>query len=132
MLRRMRLAAVFYLLAALALLCGCGFLIGAAFVVAAERWGAAAAALGFAIGFLVLAAIIFGCGKLLLHRRTRRRKRQRASDARLLAQTAALTLLPLLSRGGARSLLLPLAALASYAIYRENRRSAAPEGDGED
>ncbi len=43
-LRRARTAAIVYALAAIAALCGLGFLIGAAYIWAAERYGSLAAA----------------------------------------------------------------------------------------
>ncbi|MBN9275510.1 MAG: hypothetical protein J0J15_35775, partial [Mesorhizobium sp.] len=53
--RRARTTAIVYALAALAALCGIGFLIGAAYIWASIRYGSLTAALGFGIGFLVLA-----------------------------------------------------------------------------
>ncbi|WP_163269912.1 hypothetical protein [Chelativorans alearense] len=126
---------VLYLLSALAFLCGCAFLIGAMFVVAVERWTAEIAALYFALGFLALAAGIFGLCKFLLRRRTRRAELQNASHERLLTEAAVLTLLPslLANKGGTQTLLVPLVALAGWVIYRENRRAATNrEKDGAD
>ncbi len=131
MLKRLRTAGLFNLLAALAALCGIGFLIAAAYVAAAQRWGAAPAALGFAVAFLLLATAIYGIGKVLVRRRARKAERRRASDARMLAGTAAVTLLPsILARGGGVGILLaPLVALAGYAIYRENTGARSSHDD---
>ncbi|TIX55012.1 MAG: hypothetical protein E5V28_25035, partial [Mesorhizobium sp.] len=75
--RRARTAAIVYALAALAALCGVGFLVGAAYVWVAGRYGPMAACLGFGVGFLVIAGLL-----LLFHQqsagaRARRRARRR-------------------------------------------------------
>jgi len=123
--RRVRTTALYNLLAVLAMVCGSVFLIGAGFAVAAQRWGIAPAALGFGLGFLVLAIAVFGFGRQLQRRRARELERRRQSDARLLTEKAALTMLDsiLPKGGGAGSLLTPLIILAGYAIYREHSRA---------
>lgn len=128
--RRLRVVTALYALAALLALFGASFLLLAAFVSAAARWGVTSTALGFGAGFLVLAlAVVVGL-KIWQGVQARRVHRRRVSDAGVLAGTAALTLLPsLLARsGGLGTLILPLVAVAGYAIYREN----AGPGDKDD
>lgn len=120
--RRWRIVTGLYALAALLALFGASFLLLAAFVSAAARWGVTDAALGFGIGFLVLAGLVVAGLKIWSGIQARRARRRRVSDAGILAGTAALTLLPsLLARsGGLGAIILPLVAVAGYAIYREN------------
>lgn len=129
-LRRTRRAAVAYLAAGLAALCGVGFLVGAAFVWAAGRFGHIEAALGFGLGFLVLAGLILLVHKLAAGSRARADRKRRRSDIAALGTTAAVALLPALlrSKGGIGAVLGPVVALAAYAIYRENRKP--DDGDG--
>lgn len=128
---RARVAVVFYVVAALAALCGVGFLIGAGYVTAAEKWGSFWASIYFGIGFIVLALIVLAWQKIALRVRRRRAERRRAADVRALAGTAAFVLLPTLlaRKGAAIGILAPLAAAVGYAIYRENR---GPGGNDED
>lgn len=136
-LRQAKFAAIAYGLAALAALCGIGFLIGALYIWASARYGALEAALGFGAGFLVIAggivlAFRFGAGS-----RARRRKRQRKADMAALGASAALAALPVIpallrTRGGAGLLAGPAIALLAYAIYRENvPRDRRPRSDEE-
>ncbi|AWC22115.1 MULTISPECIES: hypothetical protein [Aminobacter] len=129
-LRRTRRAAVAYLAAGLAALCGVGFLVGAAFVWAARRFGHIEAALGFGLGLLVLAGLILLIHKLAAGARARADRKRRRTDIAALGTTAAVALLPTLlrSKGGIGAVLGPVVALAAYAIYRENRKS--DDGDG--
>jgi drug/metabolite transporter (DMT)-like permease len=131
--RRARNAAIVYLLALAALLCGIGFLIGAGYTHAAEHYGSFRASLGFGVGFVILAVLIFGvyqiASAVLERRRAREKRAQQVSS--LLA--AALALLPTLlrSRAGLAEILAPVVALIAYMIYKEN--SGKPDGeDGSD
>ncbi|AZO11249.1 MULTISPECIES: phage holin family protein [unclassified Mesorhizobium] len=121
-LQRARTTAMLYGLAGVLALCGLGFLIGAAYIWFAERYGPLATSFGFGVGFLVIAGLI-----LLYHRvtagiRARRRARRRKTDMTAVGVTAALALLPALakSKGGLGAVLAPAIALVAYAIYREN------------
>ena len=127
-LKRARLAAILYSLAALAALCGVGFLVGAAYIYAARRHGFVETAVGFGIGFLVL-AFRLGAGA-----RKRRREKRLKADMTAIGVSTALALLPVLARGkGGLGLLLgPAAALAAYAIYRENARPGGRRDDDQD
>lgn len=129
-LRRTRRAAVAYMAAALAGLCGIGFLVGAAYVWAARRFGHVEAAVGFGVGFLVLAGLILLFHKFAAGARAREDKRRRTSDMTALGISAAMAALPTLlrSKGGIGAVLGPVVALAAYAIYRENTKP--DEGDG--
>ena len=120
--RRARTAAIVYGLAAIAALCGLGFLVGAAYIWAATRYGSQAAALGFGAGFLVLAGLILLIYQISAGARARRRAQRRNADMKAIGITAALAVLPALlkGKGGLGVILGPAVALAAYAIYREN------------
>lgn len=122
--RRARLAAIVYSLAGIAALCGLGFLVAAAYIWTAGRYGPIAAALGFGAGFLVLAGILLLGFRFSAASRARRRASERKADVTAIGVTAALAALPVLIRGkgGLGVLLAPAMALAAYAIYRENAR----------
>lgn len=129
--RRLRIASVLYVLAAVLAVFGGVFLVLAAYIAAAERWGAIAAAAGFGVGFLVLALIVVAALKVWTGMRRRRARRRRAADVGALAGSAALAAVPsLVARSGLGSLIVPLALIAGYAIYRENAGSGdRDEGD---
>lgn len=131
--RRARTAAIVYGLAAVAALCGLGFLLGAAYIWAADRYGSMAACLGFAAGFLVTAALIVLIHQLAAGTRARRRARRRNADLKALGITAALAVLPALlkGKGGKGVILGPMIALAAYAIYRENVKPDPGDPDSE-
>jgi len=134
--RRARTAAIVYGLAAVAALCGLGFLLGAAYIWAADRYGPISACLGFAAGFVVIAGLILIIHHLAAGKRARRRARRRNADLKALGITAALAVLPALlkGKGGKGVILGPMIALAAYAIYRENvkpDRDDDPDGEAE-
>ncbi len=123
-LKRAKVAAIFYVIAAVFALCGVGFLIGAAYIWVASRYGSLATSLGFGIGFLVLAGLILVIHKLTVSMRSNRRARRRKADMTAVGVTAALALLPALakSKGGLGILAAPALAAVAYAIYRENAK----------
>ena len=131
--RRARTAAIIYVLATIAALCGLGFLIGAAYIWAAFRYGSFAAALGFGIGFLVLAGLILLIYQISAGSRARRRAERRKSDMTAIGITAALAVLPTLlkGKGGLGVILGPAAALVAYAIYRENVKPGSDDQDAD-
>lgn len=130
-LRRARTAAIAYLLAAVAACVGIGFLLAAAFMWAERRFGPIEAALGFGIGFLVLGGLVLLAYRLAAASRARVQAKRRKADLTALGVTAAAALLPALvrSRPGPGLVLGPLAALAAYAIYRENTRPSKGDAD---
>ncbi|MBB6412691.1 zinc transporter ZupT [Mesorhizobium sangaii] len=123
--RRARTAAIVYGLAISVALCGLGFLVGAAYIWTASRYGSLAAALGFGAGFLLLAGLILLVFQISAGSRARRRAQQRNADMKAIGITAALAVLPALlkGKGGLGVILGPAVALAAYAIYRENVKS---------
>lgn len=127
--RRARKAAIIYVLATLAALCGLGFLVGAAYIWAAARYGSLAAALGFGAGFLIIAGLILLIHQLMSGARARREARRRNADMKMIGITAALAVLPALLKGkaGLGLILGPAAALVAYAIYRENVKPDDPD-----
>ncbi|MET3581245.1 hypothetical protein ABID19_004291 [Mesorhizobium robiniae] len=129
--RRARTAAIVYALAALAVLCGVGFLIGAAYVWVAGRYGPITACLAFGAGFLVIAGLLLLIHKLSAGARTRRGARRRNADMKAIGMTAALAVLPTLlkGKGGLGTILGPAIALAAYAIYRENTKPDTDDPD---
>ena len=129
--RRARRAAIAYLLAGVAALCGIGFFIGAVYIWASLRYGAIEAALGIGLIFLLLSGLV-----LIIHTTTariqaRRAKERRASDLTTVAVASALAVLPTLLRGktGLGAVIAPLVALTAYAIYRENRAKTPKKPD---
>ncbi|RUX29080.1 MULTISPECIES: phage holin family protein [unclassified Mesorhizobium] len=133
-LQRARITAILYGLAAIFALCGVGFLIGAAYIWLAARYGPLATSLGFGIGFLVLAGLIIVIHKLTASARAKRRARRRQADMTAVGVTAALALLPALARskGGLAAIAAPALAVVAYAIYRENTRPSPPERGPDD
>lgn len=129
-LRRAKLAAVVYGLAAICLLCGLGFLIGAGYIYAAERYGSLYAALGFGGGFILLALILLLIFKLTGRRRARRRSAFRRSEVSALAAASGIAVASnlLRSRAGIGILATPLIGLIAYQIIKENSRRS-PDDD---
>lgn len=120
---------ILYGLAGVFALCGVGFLVAAAYIWLAARYGPLATSLGFGICFLMIAGLILAIHKLTTGMRARRRAKRRKADLTAVGVTAALALLPALakSKGGLGTLLAPAIALAAYAIYRENVKSKNPD-----
>ena len=133
-LQRARMTAIVYGLAAIFALCGVGFLIGAAYIWLAARYGSLATSLGFGIGFLVVAGLILVIHKLTTSMRSKRRARRRQADMTAVGITAALALLPALakSKGGLGAVVAPALAVVAYAIYRENTKSNPSRPDPDD
>lgn len=128
--RRLRRAAVAYLLAGVAALCGVGFLIGALYIWLSDRYGRLEAALGFGVGFIALALLVVFAHRLTAGSRARRVTAKRRSDLTAMGIAAAVAAVPTLmrSRVGIGALLAPALAAAAYAIYRENSRPK-PDSD---
>lgn len=124
--RRLRRAALVYALAGFAILAAVVFLIAAAYLYAARHYGTIEAAVGFAAGFLVVALLLVAVHRITARVHARRVAKRRSGDLVTLGGAAAVALLPMLPalfrrRGAAAgALLVPLAALAVYAIYKEN------------
>lgn len=126
--RRAKLGAVAYTLAAAAFLVGVGFFVAAVYMWAAVRYGPIEAALGFGLLFVAIAGIILLVFKLSAGSRSRRRARRRKADMAAVGATTALALLPTLLRGrmGLGAIMGPVVALAAYTIYRENTTRPPP------
>jgi Na+/pantothenate symporter len=123
---RAKVTAIVYLAAAIFGLCGLGFLIGAGYIVAARRFGTVEAAVGFGIGFLLLAIIVIAVRSLTARSRARRARR-RGADLATIAGVAAVSVLPTLLKSRA-GIIAPIVALAAYAIYRENKKKPDDPG----
>jgi hypothetical protein len=121
--RRARRAAIAYLMAGVAAICGIGFLIGAVYIWASQRYGAIEAAFGIGIIFLLVSGLILVVHTMTSRVQARRAKDKRASDMTTVAVASALAVLPTLLRGkaGLGTVIAPVVALTAYAIYRENR-----------
>lgn len=134
-LKRARIAAISYGLAAIAALCGVGFLIGALYVWAARHYGSLETSVGFGVGFLLLAGLIVLIFRLGARSRARRIKTRRSADMTALGMTALAAVLPALARSkaGPGLILGPAAAVLAYVIYRENTapRRRRPDPDAE-
>lgn len=129
--RRARRTAIAYLFAGVAGLIGVGFLIGALYIFLSDRFGRLETAIGFGIGFIVLALLILLVHRLTAASRARRVAERRKSDLTAMGIAAALAALPALtrSRAGLGALLAPALAVVAYAIYRENSK---PDPDPDD
>ncbi|MBZ9742316.1 MULTISPECIES: hypothetical protein [unclassified Mesorhizobium] len=133
--RRARSAAIVYAIALLAAFCGLGFLVGAAYIWTAARYGSLAAAIGFGVGFLVIAGLVVLVHSVMSGAQVRREARRRKADMKAIGITAALAVLPTLLKGGLKGkgglgiILGPAVALAAYAIYRENVKSDTDRPD---
>lgn len=128
--QRTRRAATAYGAAVVVACVGIGFLVAAAFIWTAQEFGRIEAALGFGVGFLVLAGLILGVHKMLATSRAAKQQQQRRADMTALGTSAAMALLPALmrSKGGIGAILGPVAALAAYAIIREHRKPDSDDG----
>ncbi|MEP9387623.1 hypothetical protein [Mesorhizobium sp. KR9-304] len=122
--RRARRAAIFYLLAGLAAVCGVGFLVAALYIWLSDLYGRLETALSFGFGFLVIALVVVMVHRLTAGSRAKRAAERRKSDLTAVGVAAALAVLPglLRSRAGVGALLAPALAVVAYAIYRENTK----------
>lgn len=130
--RRLRRSAIDYAIAGVTLLLGLGFLLAAAFIWAAERWGGFQAALGFGIGFTAVAVITMIVHRYVVVRNARRREEElKAEQMRSLAAAATIAAVPPLVRqaGVAGSIILPLAALAGYVFWQLRKPRDPDEPD---
>ncbi|MDI6027773.1 hypothetical protein QBK99_16415 [Corticibacterium sp. UT-5YL-CI-8] len=131
MLRRIRQLAITYLIAGIAVACGAGFLIGAAFMTVARYYGHISAAIGFGIGFFVLAGIIILIDKISAGAQVRKTKVRRSSEARSIGIAAAVAAVPLLlrNRTALGALAGPLLAVLAFKVFQENSRKRIPGAD---
>ncbi len=126
--RRARRAAIVYLFAGLMGLVGAGFLVGAAYAVAASRFGTVEAAVGFGLVFLLIGLLALGIHAISSRARKREAAGRRNADMATIASVAAVSLLPALTRlpsmmkskTGLVGILGPALAVLAYGIYREN------------
>ncbi|QDY99815.1 hypothetical protein FQ775_05180 [Nitratireductor mangrovi] len=121
--RRFRRAVIDFAFAGAALVLGLGFLVAAAFLFVVERYGPLYTTTGFGIGFIVLAGLILIVHRMIVGIQARRRaEEKRAEQVKSFATTAALAALPAIVRssGVVGQVVIPLVAIAAYAIYREN------------
>lgn len=126
--RRARRAAIAYALAGFLGLFGLLFLVIAAYLAVAERYGAIETAIGFGIGFLVIAGVVLLIHRIAARRRIERDVSRRKSELMTVAATTAIAILPTLLRGkgGPLTLLAPVVAVLGYAIYSENAKGRDP------
>lgn len=126
---RTRRALVAYILAALAVTCGLGFLLAALYIWLAARYGSIEAALGMGVAFMIVAGLIVVGHRVAATVRARRAAERRKADLSAVGVATAVALLPALlrSKAGLGVLLGPAVALAIYAIYRENSKPVDPE-----
>ncbi|MCX7303840.1 MAG: hypothetical protein NTV73_05825 [Hyphomicrobiales bacterium] len=131
--RRARVAAIAYVLAGMAGICGLGFLLGAFFMWLARRLGPIEAALWIGGGFIVVAVAILVIHRVVAGARARQAAERRKSDMAAVGIAAALAVLPglLRSRAGIGALVVPALAVIGYAIYRENTRPKPDPGSTE-
>jgi len=123
---RMRKALVMYIIAGALLLCGVTFLLLAAFIAAARRFGAFEAALGFGGAFVLVALLVLLIHRLSAKSKAKKAAQRRQSEMAAVASAAAVAALPTLlssSKGRSAALLAPALAALGWAIWRENTRS---------
>lgn len=133
--KQLKRAMVFYTVAGVAFVFAILFLLVAGFIFFAERHGALVTALGFGGAFLLIAIVtmaIYGLGGRSVTSR-RKVEEERAEQMRAIATAAAIGAAPAIIRstGIVGAIVLPLAAAAAYAIYRENTRPPRPPGHEE-
>lgn len=128
LLSRARRSAILMGFAALTGVVGCVFLIVAGYIAAARRWGPIEAALAFGVGFILVAILLLLINLVLSRGARKTASTRRRSEIVSIATAAGIGMLPALlkGRGSLGTLLVPLAGLAAYALYRENSR---PSGD---
>ncbi len=128
--RRAKGAVILYALAIVALAVGAGFLIGAGYIAAAARYDALNAAIGFGVGFIVLAMIFLVVNSVQARAWRRKREEERSGELKTLAATAVIAALPglLKSRAGLAGILIPIAGLVALKIIDENRDEEEDEG----
>lgn len=129
---QLRRAALFYVLAGITFALGLVFLLIAAFIFFAERYGALPAALGFGGGFVMLAVLILAIYSLSGNRPSPRLEREeRADQMKAMATAVAIGAAPaiLRSTGILGAVVLPAIAVLGYAIYRENQAPTRPRRD---
>jgi len=131
--RRARRTAIAYLSAGVAGIIGVGFLVGALYIFLSERYGNLETAIGFGVGFIVLALLILLVHRLTAASRARRAAERRKSDLAAMGIATAIAALPTLARSrvGLGALLGPALAVVAYAIYRENRPDPDPDIPGD-
>lgn len=119
--QRLRLAAVCYLIMGFMIVMALMFFIVAAYIAAAFRWGPLEAAIGFAVGFTLIAIITLAVYKIITLARKRAQKRRLAEDATMLAGASAVAALPALlgKVGGINPILIALAGLGGFALFRQ-------------
>lgn len=121
-----RRAALFYAAAAVLVLCGVGFLVGAGFILLSREIGSLAAALWFGGGFVLAGLILVMIHRVMARARARQAAQRRSSEMAAVASAAAFAALPALlaGRGRAAALMAPVIAGLAFAVYRENRPRA--------
>ena len=128
--KRVRRAMIDYVIAGICMGIGLGFLIAAAYIFVAERYGALYTAIGFGLGFIALAGVALIVHRIISGIQAKRRAEEaRAAQVQAIAGAAAFAILPALlkGRGGLVSLLAPVAAMVAYAIFKENSDRAGDE-----
>lgn len=130
-LRRAKITVIVYLLCAILALTGVIFLLVAAYLLAATRYGTIEAALGFGVGFILLGVLVLIVFKLTTRTRRRRAANRRKDELATVAAATALALLPALAnrKSAATLLMVPFLGVLGYRIYRENSPKPKPPPD---
>jgi ABC-type uncharacterized transport system permease subunit len=124
-LRRLKRAVVAYLCAAIAAACGSGFLVGAVYIWASEKYGSLEAALGLGLFFMLVALLIVLTHAIAARSRARGIARKRSTDLKAMGAAMAVAAVPGLVRGkpSIGLLVAPAVALAAYVLYRRGQAS---------
>lgn len=127
--QRLKTAAIAYCAIVIGAFLALSFLLLAAYLAAATRWGAVMAAFWFGIGFLLLSVIVYAAYRMVASAQ-RRAERQKRTDTGIAAGAAAMAMLPAVfgRKSGRIGLLLTLASVAGFAAYRELVRTGKDRG----
>ncbi len=134
--KRTRAAIIAYALIGVCAVLAAGFLLAALFIWLSRRFGTLETAIGFGLGFLLLAALVWLVSWLVARSRRKKRAAQQRAELATLAAVAAVGALPGLMNGRSMAgiLGLPIIGLIAAEIYKENfgRKADADAEDGSD
>ncbi|GHC76578.1 hypothetical protein [Limoniibacter endophyticus] len=125
--RRAKATVLFFAAIGLLVAMGLFFALVAGFIATASRFGSVEAAIGFSLGFLVVALILYIAYRLYLANEKKKAKARRAADYSTVGIATALAVAPALLKGNPLMKIgIPAAAVIAYLIFKENtRRSGA-------
>lgn len=131
--RRAKIAAIFYGLIGLLVSLGLFFGLIAGYIATAARFGPVEAAIGFCVGFLGIAVVLYLAYRIYTAREKKKAQARRAADFSSAGIAAALALAPTLMRGNMLLKLgVPTVAVLGYFIFKENAKPRLKDFRGRD